>query len=701
MTMQKKIITIVIIPVCGLVVFVLFSLSHLRGISAGMSSAANKTFKPMLQNNIPEISRMNIGIVTLLNADRDCYQALLAQRQAVTATSAKQLNDATRDNNENIDQVKDRMTRTSPVFVSPEAKKIYAAFQQHYQVWQEQSRRIVTLALIEFRLHQDIVAGYKDFDTMFNPGHNAYDILLSRLPADHPQRNNILAAAKNTVQIFYLIHNCQDAASLPQLKEMGRAIASLNMEVKKDLELTTKNLTGEMLSMILPINEFWQKWQKQCPSLLELLENRFLNTEERKKLEDIAYQSFITMRTEIDVLGDILEKDIIRMAEKINASGRHSTAELDSMSKNMDYTIFFSSILGIVLIVLPLVLAIIYIRNIIRPLKHAVNIAEAITAGNISQAMQMSADAPHNTSGSQDEIAQLVGAMSTMTINLNLLIGEVQKTAITLVSTATKISASAHDQEATVNELGGSANQIVSATREISSTASQLVGTMHEVAHTSESTAKMAEDGHAGIRQMEQSMDQLATATSTISSKLSLINEKTANINNVISTITQIADQTNLLSLNASIEAEKAGEYGKGFAVVAREIRRLADQTAIATLDIIKMVKEMQSAVTSGVMGMDKFTEEVRHSVRETERISSQIESVIKEVQGLPGKFDLVIDGMTQQATGAQEISDAMVQLSECTRHSSESLHAFNQITAQLKESTLNLQNGMSAFKVH
>ena len=72
-----------------------------------------------------------------------------------------------------------------------------------------------------------------------------------------------------------------------------------------------------------------------------------------------------------------------------------------------------------------------------------------------------------------------------------------------------------------------------------------------------------------------------------------------------------MADQTNLLSLNAAIEAEKAGEYGLGFAVVAMEIRRLADQTAVATYDIEKMVKEMHSAVAAGVMGMDKFSDEV------------------------------------------------------------------------------------------
>ncbi|MBN2641560.1 MAG: hypothetical protein JXR78_07910, partial [Victivallales bacterium] len=189
-------------------------------------------------------------------------------------------------------------------------------------------------------------------------------------------------------------------------------------------------------------------------------------------------------------------------------------------------------------------------------------------------------------------------------------------------------------------------------------------------------------------------------ATESIAAKLSLINEKTANINSVVSTITKVADQTNLLSLNASIEAEKAGEYGKGFAVVAREIRRLADQTAVATLDIIKMVKDMESAVSAGVMGMEKFSGDVRASVKDTEQISTQIESVIIKVQGLPEKFDLVIDGMKQQTTGAQQISDAMVQLNDCAHSTSDSLRAFNEAAEQLNKATLSLQKEMAVFKV-
>src|SRR3979409_1551642 len=129
---------------------------------------------------------------------------------------------------------------------------------------------------------------------------------------------------------------------------------------------------------------------------------------------------------------------------------------------------------------------------------------------------------------------------------------------------------------------------------------------------------------------MEGHTRDVMDAAGTINAKLTVLSEKAGNISQVVTTITKVADQTNLLSLNAAIEAEKAGEYGRGFAVVATEIRRLADQTAAATYDIEQMVKEMQSAVSAGVMGMDKFSEEVRRGVEVVGQVSEELAQIIE-----------------------------------------------------------------------
>src|SRR5437762_1771526 len=156
---------------------------------------------------------------------------------------------------------------------------------------------------------------------------------------------------------------------------------------------------------------------------------------------------------------------------------------------------------------------------------------------------------------------------------------------------------------------------ISASVREISGTSKELAGTMSEVNASAAHAAELAGAGRENTTRMAAEMRQLVESTVSVSGKLNMIREKAESINAVVTTITKVADQTNLLSINAAIEAEKAGEYGRGFLVVAREIRRLADQTAVATLDIENMVRHMQDAVATGVMQREKLADEVRSGV--------------------------------------------------------------------------------------
>ena len=167
-----------------------------------------------------------------------------------------------------------------------------------------------------------------------------------------------------------------------------------------------------------------------------------------------------------------------------------------------------------------------------------------------------------------------------------------------------------------------------------------------------------------------------------------------------MTTITKVADQTNLLSLNAAIEAEKAGEYGVGFAVVAREIRRLADQTAVATLDIEQTVKGMRSAVSAGVMSMDKFSEDVRRGSEEVRNVGEQLGGIIEQVHSLTPRFDAVEKGINTQSHGALQISESMEQLSDGAQQTVTSLRETNYALEQLTQAAHDMQAEISRFKL-
>ena len=304
-----------------------------------------------------------------------------------------------------------------------------------------------------------------------------------------------------------------------------------------------------------------------------------------------------------------------------------------------------------------------------------------------------------NISGS-DTIGKLAQGVQRMVDNLGGLVNQEQQSGIQVTSSATEIAATAKQQEATAAEQAATVNEIVATSTEISATSKELVRTMEEVARVAETTAAAATNGQAGLDKMESTMHHVVEASVSIASKLEVLNEKASNINTVVTTITKVADQTNLLSLNAAIEAEKAGEYGQGFAVVATEIRRLADQTAVATWDIEQMVKEMQSAVTAGVMSVEKFSEEVRRSVQEVETVGVQLVQIIEQVQKLTPRFESVHEGMQSQSLAAEQIKQAMIQLNEAAQQTVDSLRQSNSAIERLNDAAHGLQTGVTRFKV-
>ena len=304
------------------------------------------------------------------------------------------------------------------------------------------------------------------------------------------------------------------------------------------------------------------------------------------------------------------------------------------------------------------------------------------------------------TQSSEDEAGELLVTISTMARDLSSLVSRVKHSSILLMSTATEIAATSKQQESTVQSFSMSSSEIGAAVKQIAATAQELLTTMEAVSSTANQTSSLATAGRAGLEVMDGSMQHLANATTSISGKLSTIREKANDINVVVTTITKVADQTNLLSINAAIEAEKAGEYGLGFLVLAREIRRLADQTAVATLDIERMVREMQGAVSSGVMEMDKFTEEVRSGVASVAQIGSQFGQIIEQVQGLSGRLDAVNEGMRSQTMGATQINEAMLSLIDGARQSAGSLKEFNASTDHLRGAVDGLKEEISRFRL-
>jgi methyl-accepting chemotaxis protein WspA len=375
-------------------------------------------------------------------------------------------------------------------------------------------------------------------------------------------------------------------------------------------------------------------------------------------------------------------------------------ADMNDLNREIVY-------IGIAGFVLLFFIIILISASITRPLRNATRAAEEIAEGKLDQAdrvtnsfLEKSGLEKYLKKGTKNESIRLFAAIRKMAANLNSLISQVQHSGSLVSSSTSEIAASARELESTAAEQAASTKEVTATSKSISDTAGELVNTTSQVGENVSTAASSAESGKADLAQMKETMDSLSRATRSIAKKLSIINDKANKISSVVTTINNISDQTNLLSLNAAVEAEKAGEYGKGFSVVAREISRLSEQTAVATDDIEYMVSEMQDSVRTGVDEMDSFGREIGSSVDEVLTISSQLSAIIDMVNNLKPQFKMLDDGIHGQSEGAGQISEAMDQLADASEQTRQSLSEFKRATEQLNDVVSSLQDEVSKFKV-
>ncbi len=346
------------------------------------------------------------------------------------------------------------------------------------------------------------------------------------------------------------------------------------------------------------------------------------------------------------------------------------------------------ALIGLVLIA---VLLSIPAVQVTRRVRTAVDAANAIASGHLATKIEVQSGG--------DETSSLLRSLDSMASSLQTIVRGVKQATVNINATATQLAATAREQDGSAQSLGASTSQIAAAVKEISATASELSQLMQGVDRAANATAELAKDGKQSLQGMTSAMESLDEGTRSIAGRLSTISEKASSINTIVTTITKVADQTNLLSVNAAIEAEKAGEHGVGFLVVAREIRRLADQTAAATLDIEQTVRHMQGAVSAGVMEMDRFSEQVRNSVRETSRIGGQLGDIIEQVESGTRDIYQVTEGMKAQTEGARQIADAMGQLTAGSHEAVTAARETCRAAEALQSSIVGLRSGVATFK--
>lgn len=335
-----------------------------------------------------------------------------------------------------------------------------------------------------------------------------------------------------------------------------------------------------------------------------------------------------------------------------------------------------------------------YVEHLINDLKKLLDAIRRFGDGDFSVRVKIEEN-------SDSEVTHVALSFNQMAESFGSIITQLRELGINLAISAEQITDTSKQQEVNITDQEATTREISVTAHEILSTAKEFANTVDQISQVAEETAIMASSGKENLGKMEEAMRQMVGASQNIASKLAILNEKAGNITNIITTITKVADQTNLLSLSASIEAEKAGEYGRSFSAIAREIRRLADLVAFATLDIEKIVAEIMSAVSSSVLGVDDFTQEIRDGVSLVSNVGGQLSEIIERVQSLNKRFDIVNQGMRTQAKGADQINEGILNLNRATRDTSNSLASFRHTLQGLAEAANDIKDAVDRIKKH
>ncbi|NEX21599.1 methyl-accepting chemotaxis protein [Thiorhodococcus mannitoliphagus] len=299
---------------------------------------------------------------------------------------------------------------------------------------------------------------------------------------------------------------------------------------------------------------------------------------------------------------------------------------------------------------------------------------------------------------SRDELGLLANTFEHMRTNLSGLVRRIQRSAVQLSSSINEIQAAATQQAASSSEQASAVNELSASLNEMSQSAATLLSSAENVGSSVDGIADIVAGGNEKSEAMMRSMDAIGTSTRQTAERIKSLSDRMDDINGAVTTISGVADQTTLLSLNASIEANKAGEMGKGFAVVAHEIRRLADRSIDSAGNINAMVRDIQRATESSALAMDKSSEEIRHGVVLVGESAGALVSINDSMERIQEQMSMILESVRAQAESSRMVQSTSTQMLSSANMVSKAASQTRSVTHDLNTMAAQLSAAVAAF---
>jgi methyl-accepting chemotaxis protein len=376
---------------------------------------------------------------------------------------------------------------------------------------------------------------------------------------------------------------------------------------------------------------------------------------------------------------------ITRMGQKHLAASQDETKRLSSLARKL------TSYATVVALFAGISFAIFFSNRISKVVGRIVSTADNIASGDLS-------DEDLKVTG-KDEVGKLTISLNTMKGSLNNTIGAVTNTAVYVASSSEELSSTVREIKDMAHKLTERAETVATSTTEMAQAVIDIASNAMNISTSSEQTMKVPEDGAGVVQKTVQEVQMISNTVGESSSFMETLGERSNQIGEIINVINEIADQTNLLALNAAIEAARAGEQGRGFAVVADEVRKLAERTGKATTEIAEMITAIQGETQKAIAAMNESQERVELGTNLSMQAEGSLKNIVESVKGLMNMVQQIASSTEQMSTTSEMISSELESIANDSKRVSSSTDVIDKSAGDLANLSSELKGITDKFK--
>ena len=478
-----------------------------------------------------------------------------------------------------------------------------------------------------------------------------------------------------------LAQNFNDFVAASTAPEIERLYQSMQNDIQiiqtNIAKLQTINTDTETLKPLADLNTSFTRWLTMY--------NEEIGLKNAKKQKELV-QSFNDKGKEAFAL--VAEK-VVSLAESTKKRATDAYQNALAMQKSSTVITIILNILGIALAVL---FAFVIGENIVRPIKQLVANLEEIANGNLQKRAI--------DSKRRDEIGMLIRAFESFLDRFREQISEINKMVLHLAASANEMSATSAQLGSSASETAASVMETATTTeeiRQVAQTTKDLAGT---VTASSDQSYALSKESMTAILQMGENVQKIKSQMDNISQSLLNLSEQSQMIAEITAAVDEIAEQSNLLAVNAAIEAAKAGEQGKGFAVVAQEVKSLADQSKQSTRQVRKILTDIQKATSGALMAVEQGNKEMLQGADKMNQVDASMRAIAESLSKSVQLVQQIAYAVEQQFTGIDQINSAMNNVKTASAQNADAARNLEQVAASISDSGNKLKSFIEVYKL-